>query len=172
MEITCWFILPPLFLAVIAEASRSMRYGTGSIAETAIRDLILITAHFCPAQFNDLRARGKQHCGNFLTTDPSHVVIAEARAHTRYGTGSVVAVGYPRSPHIAVISTPAGSHICSSDSCDGKAMAEFLWFDRLTNHAKTVTAHNLADNNNFISRIQYFLLSLWDNKNNKNIIYG
>ena len=117
------FILPPLFLAVIAEASRSMRYGTGSIAETAIRDLILITAHFCPAQFNDLRARGKQHCGNFLTTDPSHVVIAEARAHTRYGTGSVVAVDYPRSPHIAVISTPAGSHICSSDSCDVKALA-------------------------------------------------
>ena len=82
------------------------------------------------------------------------VVIAEARAHTRYGTGSVVAVGYPRSPHIAVISTPVGSYICSSDSCDGKALAEFLWFDRLTNHAKTVTAHNLADNNNFISCIQ------------------
>ena len=92
------FILPPLFLAVIAEASRSMRYGTGSIAETAIRDLILITAHFCPAQFNDLRARGKQHCGNFLTTDPSHVVIAEARAHTRYGTGSVVMFDCAESP--------------------------------------------------------------------------
>ena len=53
-----------------------------------------------------------------------------------------------------------------------KRWRTFLWFDRLTNHAKTVTAHNLADNNNFISRIQYFLLSLWDNKNNKNIIYG
>ena len=161
MEITCWFILPPLFLAVIAEASQSTRYGTGSIAETAIRDLIPTNRTSCflpnltPLRFIKTLGRGgKQHCGNFLTTDPSHVVIAEARAHTRYGTGSVVAVGYPRSPHIAVISTPAGSHICSSDSCDGKALAEFLWFGRLTNHAKTVTAHNLADINNFISRIQ------------------
>ena len=83
---------------------------------------------FCPSLtplrfLTTLGRGGKQHCGNFLTTDPSHVVIAEARAHTRYGTGSVVAVGYPRSPHIAVISTSAGSHICSSDSCDGKALA-------------------------------------------------
>ena len=77
MEITCWFILPPLFLAVIAEASQSTRYGTGSIAETAIRDLIPTnrTSCFLPKfndfkVFNDLRARGKQHCGNF---DPSGV---------------------------------------------------------------------------------------------------
>ena len=39
VQIICWFILPPLFLAVIAEASQSTRYGTGSVAETAIRDL-------------------------------------------------------------------------------------------------------------------------------------
>ena len=75
MEITCWFILPPLFLAVIAEASQSTRYGTGSVAETAIRDLILITARFCPAQFNAFKGEeGKKHCGNCRShPDPSGV---------------------------------------------------------------------------------------------------
>ena len=99
---------------------------------------------FCPSLtslrfLRILERGGKQHCGIFLATDPTHTVIAEARAHTRYGTGSVVAVGYPRSPHIAVIPTPAGSHICSSGSCGGKALAEFLPRNEME-HAKTVTA--------------------------------
>lgn len=76
--------------------------------------------------FKDLRAKGANNIAVIVATDPTHAVIAEARAHTRYGMGSVVAVGYPRSPHIAVIPTPAGSHICSSGSCGGKALAEFL----------------------------------------------
>ena len=72
------------------------------------------------------KKRIKRQQGQHVTTkhrQSTHAVIAEARAHTRYGTGSVVAVGYPRSPHIAVIPTPAGSHICSSGSCGGKALA-------------------------------------------------
>jgi hypothetical protein len=43
------------------------------------------------------------------------------------------------STHIAVIQTPAGSHICSSGSCGGKALAEFLPRNEME-HAKTVTA--------------------------------
>ena len=87
--------------------------------------------------FKDLRAKGANNIAVIVSTDPTHAVIAEARAHTRYGTGSVVAVGYPRSPHIAVIPTPAGSHICSSGSCGGKALAHV--FAAIAMH-KTVTS--------------------------------
>ena len=41
--------------------------------------------------------------------------------------------------NIAVISTPAGSHICSSGSCGGKALAEFLQRNEME-QTKTVTA--------------------------------
>ena len=96
---------------------------------------------FCPSltplRFLRTLGRGANNIAVIVATDPTHAVIAEARAHTRYGTGSVVAVGYPRSPHIAVIPTPAGSHICSSGSCGGKALAHVF---AATAMHKTVTA--------------------------------
>ena len=48
------------------------------------------------------KKRIKRQQGQHVTTkhrQSTHAVIAEARAHTRYGMWSVVAVGYPRSPH-------------------------------------------------------------------------
>jgi len=48
--------------------------------------------------------------------------------------------------------TPAGSHICSSDSCGGIALAQFLSRNKME-HTKTVTARKEIFNTQQITHV-------------------